>query len=289
MERESSPDGCLSFLLIKPDGVASDLITAAVDSAIQNRELRATFQADTTLLEQDIRYLWSHMPLDSSPLGAEMIRHYLMSGKVRLIVTAGARAIDSCSAIKNDIRRVHAVGPFANCIHAPSTEAELLRQIAYFGKLLGIPECPTVVVSAGEHAESGIWGRLADYGNRRLRLAARRVWSQSRKVGWSSVWQGSSGGGGYALVLIPDDHNSMDFAASGVAEIMSSWIPERVLSAVIEADIRGQVVLCHGDRDAVDVKARRLTSLGLTAAIATSLDLPRRPYGLQPTWWHRFT
>jgi nucleoside diphosphate kinase len=119
-----------AFLLIKPDGVRQGR-TAEVERMAAAEGLTTGVRRTVTLTPADVRFLWAEYTDDGHVLARAFLDRYLTSGPSEAIVVHGPDAFEAARRIKRRIRGRHAVGVFANVIHAAESRAELARQTGH--------------------------------------------------------------------------------------------------------------------------------------------------------------
>jgi nucleoside diphosphate kinase len=263
MKSVGPPTEELSFILIKPDGLARAPVRSAVGALISEHEFEICEELDVYFGADRISRVWPQFPADRCPFTVELMRLYLGTAASRVIVVRGTDAIRRCRELKDVIRRRYSEGLFANCVHCPSDASEITFQLpALLDPVisdLGDSSAPSNLEAWG-----GVWGRLATSTLEAVKIA-RLIWDSAQRAGWSYLWRPLLLDAPAVIELCNDDNHSLDYAASCLVEAFPDWRPEQALAAGIEADRAGVVMLGYGQIEHARQVVDGLRRMGLIA------------------------
>lgn len=116
-----------AFLLLKPDCLRRGL-TGDVERTIARAGLRIHCRHRVDLTPDDTRFLWSEYTDSGHVLTRALLDRYLCDGSSEVLLVHGPDAFEAARQVKRSVRSRHAMGPFANVVHAAERRGELARQ-----------------------------------------------------------------------------------------------------------------------------------------------------------------
>ncbi|WP_328470424.1 nucleoside-diphosphate kinase [Actinoplanes sp. NBC_00393] len=116
-----------AFLLLKPDCLRRGL-TRDVERTVSRAGLRITCRHRLDLTPDDTRFLWSEYTDSGHVLARAFLDRYLCGGPSEVLLLSGPDAFEKARQVKRSVRSRHAMGLFANVVHAAERPGELARQ-----------------------------------------------------------------------------------------------------------------------------------------------------------------
>ncbi|MFI9842519.1 hypothetical protein ACIHFD_36175 [Nonomuraea sp. NPDC051941] len=255
---------------MKPDGLADPKVRADVMAEVACAELQVQVAREIILERDQVDQMWPDVTHGKQPITKNLLARYLRSGPLYLLVVEGVDAVAKCLAIKQRIRRHHARGAFANCLHSPSDRIEVESNLHLFGvKAEGL---------AGRGAVypvkllPPIWGRLASLSDDELATVAEQLWQKAVACSWRGLWSDPKISHLTRLVLHQDKRTTLEYAASCLCELFDDMAPIEALSAVWEVERAGRLVLRRGLHAEIGMWAAILAEWGLKVTSEFSGD-----------------
>ncbi|MBG0562407.1 nucleoside-diphosphate kinase [Actinoplanes aureus] len=116
-----------AFLLLKPDCLRRGL-TGDVERTVARAGLRIRCRHRVELTPDDTRFLWSEYTDSGHVLARAFLDRYLTGGPSEILLVSGEDAFEAARRVKRSVRSRHAMGLFANVVHAAERRGELARQ-----------------------------------------------------------------------------------------------------------------------------------------------------------------
>jgi hypothetical protein len=113
-----------------------------VERAVAAEGLLITCRHTLTLTPADTRVLWQEYTDDGHVLTRALLDRYLCGGPSEVLHLRGHDAFEAARRVKRAVRSRHAMGPFANVVHAAEQPGELARQGAHLAERCGCAPPP---------------------------------------------------------------------------------------------------------------------------------------------------
>ncbi|MEU4420448.1 hypothetical protein AB0F81_07450 [Actinoplanes sp. NPDC024001] len=116
-----------AFLLLKPDCLRRGL-TGDVERTVARAGLSIDCRHRIRLTPDDTRFLWTEYTDAGHVLARAFLDRYLCGEPSEVLRVSGPDAFEKVRKIKRSVRSRHALGLFANVVHAAERPGELARQ-----------------------------------------------------------------------------------------------------------------------------------------------------------------
>ncbi|MBB2947461.1 nucleoside diphosphate kinase [Actinoplanes lutulentus] len=257
-----------AFLLLKPDCLRLG-ITAEALRLISEAGLRVEERRRIRLTPADVRYLWSEYTDDGHVLARAFLDRYLTTDDAEAVLVSGDDAFEKVRRIKRRLRSRHALGMFANVVHAAESLSELDRQMGY---LFSGTDSPAGV----SHRPGGIDFRP----HFDVPKLVSGLWPLLQRDLDAPPPYPLDDGGEHAVILGGDRDHTLDSTVSAIWQSLPGVDPAHAILLALYADRTGGFPIALGNRRSVARCHRALVRHGIRHcwtidALSTDVALPR--------------
>ncbi|BAL89075.1 hypothetical protein AMIS_38550 [Actinoplanes missouriensis 431] len=262
-----------AFLLLKPDCLRLGL-TGEAEEAIIEAGLRIERRQTMVLSPADTRFLWSEYTDDGHVLARAFLDRYLTTGPSEALLVSGDDAFEGARRVKRRLRSRHALGMFANVVHAAETPAELARQRGYLFD--GV-----TTAAAARHRPKGMDFRsVFDVPG-----LVEDLWPMLREDLPAPPPFPLDGSGTSVLVLGGDRDHTLDSTVSAIWPALPGVDPAHAVLLALSADRTGGFPIARGNRRSVARGHRALIEHGIRYCWQVSADEAGLPPAPPPARW----
>ncbi|MEU4564207.1 nucleoside-diphosphate kinase [Actinoplanes sp. NPDC023936] len=259
-----------AFLLLKPDCLRLGL-TGEAERAIIESGLRIERRRTLVLSPADTRFLWSEYTDDGHVLARAFLDRYLTTGPSEALLVSGEDAFEKARRVKRRLRSRHALGMFANVVHAAESPDELTRQRGYlFDGVTG--------ATAARHRPKGMDFRTV-FDVPRL---VEDLWPMLQDDLPAPPPFPLDGSGESLLVLGGDRDHTLDSTVSAIWRALPGVDPAHAVLLALYADRTGGFPIAKGNRRSVARGHRALVRHGIRYCWQVSADEVGRPPAPRP-------
>lgn len=254
-----------SLVIIKPDGLKIPEVPALARRLLTEQGLTIELVYRIDLTACDVRDTWPAFESDDHAVLRALLVCYMTSGQIEVIVAAGPSAVNACRYARSAVRLTVGQSAIANGIHAPIDEVEAEMNIRKFGAgPSGLTNFARPVI---ENPNPGSFGRLTMVPPSEIVAAVSKFWVTRYAVWMPVVLGNGTVEPDHYVELKPGDPRSVDFGLACLMHIMPSLTIDEALGAYFAAERTGPIKLVRGNKEALSLIEKYLSSSGLYASL----------------------